>query len=53
MARHLCHGVEYSCSTAVLVLTDHVALDWDLVKRRVTFIFDTRHRLTGPHVEHL
>jgi UDP-N-acetyl-D-glucosamine dehydrogenase len=44
---------ELASADAVLVLTDHDAFDWDLVLRESRFIFDTRHRITGPQVEHL
>jgi UDP-N-acetyl-D-glucosamine dehydrogenase len=38
---------------AVVVLTDHDAFDWEMVEREAAYIFDTRHRLEGPHVEYL
>jgi UDP-N-acetyl-D-glucosamine dehydrogenase len=44
---------ELAAADAVLVLTDHDAFDWDLVLNESRYIFDTRHRLSGPHVEHL
>jgi len=37
----------------VVVLTDHDEFDWDLVASSASHVFDTRHRLTGPNVEHL
>jgi UDP-N-acetyl-D-glucosamine dehydrogenase len=37
----------------VVVLTDHDCFDWDLLQQGSTCIFDTRHRLIGPLVEHL
>ncbi|HEX4865272.1 MAG TPA: nucleotide sugar dehydrogenase [Acidimicrobiales bacterium] len=37
----------------VVVVTDHDCFDWDLVKERARFVFDTRRRLSGPNVEHL
>ena len=46
-------AVELSAADAVVVLTDHVVFDWDLVRQHSRFIFDTRHRLTGEHVEPL
>jgi UDP-N-acetyl-D-glucosamine dehydrogenase len=44
---------EVAAADAVLVLTDHDIFDWELVVREARFIFDTRHRLQGPQVEHL
>jgi UDP-N-acetyl-D-glucosamine dehydrogenase len=44
---------ELSAADAVVVLTDHDVFDWDLVRQHARFIFDTRHRLTGTHVEQL
>jgi UDP-N-acetyl-D-glucosamine dehydrogenase len=46
-------AAELSAADAVVVLTDHDAFDWDLVHEHSRFIFDTRHRLTGAHVEQL
>jgi UDP-N-acetyl-D-glucosamine dehydrogenase len=46
-------SVELSAADAVIVLTDHDAFDWALVRDQSRFIFDTRHRLAGPHVEQL
>ena len=46
-------SAELSAADAVVVLTDHDVFDWDLVLQHSRFIFDTRHRLTGPHVEQL
>jgi UDP-N-acetyl-D-glucosamine dehydrogenase len=44
---------ELSTADAVVVLTDHDVFDWDLVREQAQFIFDTRHRMTGAHVEQL
>jgi UDP-N-acetyl-D-glucosamine dehydrogenase len=44
---------DLAAADAVVVLTDHDAFDWDLVRAHARCIFDTRHRLDGPHVEHL
>jgi UDP-N-acetyl-D-glucosamine dehydrogenase len=44
---------ELAAADAVVVLTDHDTFDWDLVRDHAAFVFDTRHRLTGEHVEHL
>jgi UDP-N-acetyl-D-glucosamine dehydrogenase len=46
-------AAELSAADAVVVLTDHDVFDWDLVCQHSRFIFDTRHRLTGTHVEQL
>lgn len=44
---------EVAAADAVVILTDHDAFDWDIVRDHARFIFDTRHRLAGPQVEHL
>jgi UDP-N-acetyl-D-glucosamine dehydrogenase len=44
---------ELRSADAVVVLTDHDSFDWDLVREHAPFVFDTRHRLTGDHVEQL
>lgn len=41
-----------SCDS-VVVLTDHDALDWALIKASASFILDTRARLSGSNVERL
>ena len=46
-------GEELAWADCVLVLTDHDAFDWDLVREQSKFIFDTRHRVTGSTVEYL
>jgi UDP-N-acetyl-D-glucosamine dehydrogenase len=46
-------SAELSIADAVVVLTDHDAFDWDLVRQHSRFIFDTRHRLSGTQVEQL
>ena len=46
-------AAELEAADAVVVLTDHRCFDWDLVSRHARFVFDTRHRLDGPHVEHI
>ena len=46
-------SAELSAADAVVVLTDHDIFDWDLVLQHSRFIFDTRHRLAGTHVEQL
>jgi len=37
----------------VLLLTDHPEVDYALVERDARLVLDTRHRLSGPRVEHL
>jgi UDP-N-acetyl-D-mannosaminuronic acid dehydrogenase/UDP-N-acetyl-D-glucosamine dehydrogenase len=37
----------------VLLLTDHPEVDYALVEREARLVLDTRHRLSGPRVEHL
>ncbi len=38
---------------AVVLVTDHDALDYALVTGHASYVLDTRHRLEGPRVEHL
>ena len=38
---------------AVVVVTDHDAFDYDLVRTHARYVFDTRSRLDGPNVERL
>ncbi|HJQ44881.1 MAG TPA: nucleotide sugar dehydrogenase [Amycolatopsis sp.] len=38
---------------AVVLLTDHDDLDYRLIDREAKLVLDTRHRLSGPQVEHL
>jgi UDP-N-acetyl-D-glucosamine dehydrogenase len=40
-------------SDAVLILTDHDAFDYSVVTSTSTYVLDTRHRVSGPNVEHL
>ena len=44
---------ELSSADCVVLLTDHDAFDFDEVVSHAEFILDCRHRLEGPHVEHL
>ena len=38
---------------AVVLVTDHDDVDYDLVVRHARYVFDTRNRLRGEHVERL
>ncbi|GGM07351.1 MULTISPECIES: nucleotide sugar dehydrogenase [Micromonospora] len=38
---------------AVVVVTDHDSIDYDLVTRHARYVFDTRNRCHGPTVERL
>jgi len=38
---------------AVVLLTDHDDIDYDVVEDQAKWILDTRHRMTGPRVEYL
>jgi UDP-N-acetyl-D-mannosaminuronic acid dehydrogenase/UDP-N-acetyl-D-glucosamine dehydrogenase len=38
---------------AVVLLTDHDDVDYDLVQRTAPWVLDTRHRLSGPRIEYL
>jgi UDP-N-acetyl-D-glucosamine dehydrogenase len=44
---------ELATADAVILVTDHDAFDYDTVLRHARYVLDTRHRLTGPRVEHL
>ncbi len=44
---------EVAAADAVILLTDHDVFDYPLVGDRARLVLDTRHRLTGPTVEHL
>ena len=46
-------AAEVERADAVVLVTDHDAFDFDLITRHARYILDTRHRLEGPHVEHL
>ena len=37
----------------VVVVTDHDAFDYDLVRQHASYVLDTRNRLSGPAVERL
>jgi UDP-N-acetyl-D-glucosamine dehydrogenase len=44
---------ELTAADAVIIITDHDAFDYDLVRRCARFVLDTRNRLDGPNVERL
>ncbi|HST65456.1 MAG TPA: nucleotide sugar dehydrogenase [Mycobacteriales bacterium] len=44
---------EIERADAVVLVTDHDAFDYDLVREHARLVLDTRHRLDGPHVEQL
>ena len=44
---------EVGAADAVVVVTDHDAFDYDLVRNHARYVFDTRSRLDGPNVERL
>ncbi len=44
---------EVERADAVLLVTDHDSVDYDLVQRHADYIFDSRLRLEGPNVEPL
>jgi UDP-N-acetyl-D-glucosamine dehydrogenase len=46
-------SAELEAADVVVVVTDHDCFDWEMVRARARFIFDTRRRLHGPHVEAL
>lgn len=44
---------ELKAADAVIVLTDHDDIDYDLVSKHARYVFDTRHRCRGEVVEYL
>ena len=46
-------AAEIGDADAVIVVTDHDAFDYDLVRTHARYVFDTRSRLDGPNVERL
>jgi UDP-N-acetyl-D-glucosamine dehydrogenase len=44
---------ELTRADAVVLVTDHDGVDYGLVLQHARYIFDTRHQLTAPNVEHL
>ena len=46
-------AAEVAAADAVLLVTDHDAFDYDLIRDHAVYILDTRNRLDGPSVERL
>ncbi|ASW55148.1 nucleotide sugar dehydrogenase [Plantactinospora sp. KBS50] len=44
---------EVRAADAVVVVTDHDRLDYDLIERAARYVFDARSRCSGPQVERL
>ena len=44
---------ELEAAHGVVVVTDHDAFDYDLVREHAHYVLDTRNRLSGPNVERL
>jgi UDP-N-acetyl-D-glucosamine dehydrogenase len=44
---------ELAGADAVVVLTDHDAFDYRLVERVAPYVFETRNRCSGDHVERI
>lgn len=44
---------EASAADAVVIVTDHDDIDYTLLTNNAEYIFDARHRLDAPNVEHL
>ena len=42
---------EVASSDAVVLITDHSNVDYELVVAHAPYVFDTRNKLTGPNVE--
>ena len=48
-----CTADELAGADAVILLTDHDAFDYEAVVAHSPWVLDTRHRISGPNVEHL
>ncbi len=46
-------AAELEAADAVVIVTDHDAFDYDLVRAHARYVLDTRNRLDGPTVERL
>ena len=44
---------EVADADAVVLVTDHDSVDYNLVLKNADYVFDARHRLDGENVEHL
>jgi UDP-N-acetyl-D-glucosamine dehydrogenase len=44
---------ELAGADGVVIITDHDAFDYELIRRHARYVLDTRNRLTGPNVERL
>jgi UDP-N-acetyl-D-glucosamine dehydrogenase len=44
---------EVKAADAVVIVTDHDEIDYDMVERCARYVFDTRNRIRGPRVETL
>jgi UDP-N-acetyl-D-glucosamine dehydrogenase len=44
---------EVAAADGVVIVTDHDAFDYELVRRHASYVLDTRNRLDGPTVERL
>jgi UDP-N-acetyl-D-glucosamine dehydrogenase len=51
--RVLLGPAEIARADAVVLVTDHDVFDYAEITAHARFVLDTRHRLEGPHVEHL
>jgi len=46
-------AAEIEAADGVLVVTDHDAFDYDLVRAHASYVLDTRNRLDGPSIDRL
>ncbi|MDE3087629.1 MAG: nucleotide sugar dehydrogenase, partial [Acidobacteriota bacterium] len=44
---------ELAAADAVVLVTDHDAFDYELVRRCASYVLDTRNRMAGDNVERL
>jgi nucleotide sugar dehydrogenase len=44
---------ELAAADAVVILTDHDAFDYRLIERESSYVFDTRNRCRGDHIERI
>ncbi len=42
---------ELGAADAVVLVTDHDDIDYEMVKHHASYVFDARHRMIGPNVE--
>ncbi len=46
-------AAELTAADGIVIVTDHDAFDYELIRSHASYVLDTRNRLTGPTVERL